>query len=417
MYKQFIFIALIVLSRVSLLNAQEALTLESAIQIALSNNYDIKVAKNGSEIAKNNATKGNAGLLPSLNASGGVNYSEHNEDEIYSSGALNFSYTLFNGLGARHTYQILNLRKQQGELTARFNIENTIANVISGFYQLSKAYDELDVASENLQISKERLLRNESKYEFGNINKLEVLNAKVDFNRDSSVYLKSQQSYEEAIREMNVLLGRSAESKMQLIKEKSNFQEFNMMELKRKTLEENAEYLLKTSELREDEIAVKKAKSGQLPSLSLKSSYSYYENEIMGTNSHTQLTGGLTLSFNIFDGKRKKTEIANAKIQKQITELELQDKKLNLEKDLVNAYADYQYNLKVLALEEDALNAASLNFEQTKEYYQLGQVTSTSFREAQLNLVEAKNNKAAAGYNAKLSELNIKIVSGVLLEQ
>lgn len=417
MYKQFIFIALIVLSRVSLLNAQEALTLESAIQIALSNNYDIKVAKNGSEIAKNNATKGNAGLLPSLNASGGVNYSEHNEDEIYSSGALNFSYTLFNGLGARHTYQILNLRKQQGELTARFNIENTIANVISGFYQLSKAYDELDVASENLQISKERLLRNESKYEFGNINKLEVLNAKVDFNRDSSVYLKSQQSYEEAIREMNVLLGRSAESKMQLIKEKSNFQEFNMMELKRKTLEENAEYLLKTSELREDEIAVKKAKSGQLPSLSLKSSYSYYENEIMGTNSHTQLTGGLTLSFNIFDGKRKKTEIANAKIQKQITEFELQDKKLKLEKDLINAYADYQYNLKVLALEEDALNAASLNFEQTKEYYHLGQVTSTSFREAQLNLVEAKNNKAAAGYNAKLSELNIKIVSGVLLEQ
>lgn len=417
MYKQFIFIALIVLSSVSLLNAQEALTLESAIQIALSNNYDIKVAKNGSEIAKNNATKGNAGLLPSLNASGGVNYSEHNEDEIYSSGALNFSYTLFNGLGARHTYQILNLRKQQGELTARFNIENTIANVISGFYQLSKAYDELDVASENLQISKERLLRNESKYEFGNINKLEVLNAKVDFNRDSSVFLKSQQSYEEAIREMNVLLGRSAESKMQLIKEKTNFQEFNMMELKRKTLEENAEYLLKTSELREDEIAIKKAKSGQLPSLSLKSSYSYYENEIMGTNSHTQLTGGLTLSFNIFDGKRKKTEIANAKIQKQITEFELQDKKLNLEKDLVNAYADYQYNLKVLALEEDALNAASLNFEQTKEYYQLGQVTSTSFREAQLNLVEAKNNKAAAGYNAKLSELNIKIVSGVLLEQ
>lgn len=417
MYKQFIFITLIVLSRVSLLNAQEALTLESAIQIALSNNYDIKVAKNGSEIAKNNATKGNAGLLPSLNASGGVNYSEHNEDEIYSSGALNFSYTLFNGLGARHTYQILNLRKQQGELTARFNIENTIANVISGFYQLSKAYDELDVASENLQISKERLLRNESKYEFGNINKLEVLNAKVDFNRDSSVFLKSQQSYEEAIREMNVLLGRSAERKMQLIKEKTNFQEFNMMELKRKTLEENAEYLLKTSELREDEIAVKKAKSGQLPSLSLKSSYSYYENEIMGTNSHTQLTGGLTLSFNIFDGKRKKTEIANAKIQKQITEFELQDKKLNLEKDLVNAYADYQYNLKVLALEEDALNAASLNFEQTKEYYQLGQVTSTSFREAQLNLVEAKNNKAAAGYNAKLSELNIKIVSGVLLEQ
>ena len=76
--------------------AQEALTLETAVAIALENNLNIKVAKSQAEVSVNNATKGNAGLLPSLNASGGVNYSEHNEDEIYSSGALNFSYTLFN---------------------------------------------------------------------------------------------------------------------------------------------------------------------------------------------------------------------------------------------------------------------------------------------------------------------------------
>jgi len=408
-------IGLLFFSTIPLL-AQEALTLESAIQIALSNNLNIKVAKNQAEVSSNNATKGNAGLLPSLSASGGTNYTEHSVDEISSSGALNFSYTLFDGLGGRYKYEILHLQKEQGELTARYNIENTISNVISGFYQLSKSYDDLEVSDENLEISKERLLRNETKYEFGNINKLEVLNAKVDFNRDSSSFLKSQQVYEEAIREMNVLLGRKAETTIQLIPDQSEFQEFNLVQLKEITLEHNAEYLLKANTLRQDETAIKQAKAGQLPSLKLNSSYSYYENKIAGTNSNTQLTGGLTMSFNIFDGKRKKTEIANARIEKQITEFEYENTVLGLERDLVNAYADYQYNLKVLTLEEDALEAAKLNFNQTKEYYHLGQVTSTTFREAQLNYVEAQNSLSAARYAAKLSEVTIQKISGTILD-
>jgi outer membrane protein len=127
-----------------------------------------------------------------------------------------------------------------------------------------------------------------------------------------------------------------------------------------------------------------------LPSLQLKSSYSYYENELTNTNSHTQLTGELSLTFNIFDGKKKKTEIANAKIQKQVSEYQYQDKMLQLEKEIIDTYSAYQYSLNLLSLEEDALEAAQLNFEQTKEYYQLGQVNSTRFREAQLNFVEAQ---------------------------
>ena len=415
MKNQITILLAILLTIITNTQAQEALTLESSVAIALENNLNIKVAKNQAEIASNNATKGSAGLLPSLNASGGINYTEYNQDEFYSSGALNFSYTLFNGFGARYNYRILNLQKEQGELTARYNIENVIANVINGFYQLSKAYDDLQVASESLEISKERLVRNESKYEYGNINKLEVLNSKVDFNRDSSNYLKSQQVYEEAIREMNILLGRNAETKIQLIPDNADFQVFRIEELKQKAINENSEYLIKASELREDELGIKQAKSGQLPSLSLNSSYSYHENEIMGTNSHTLLSGGLTMSFNIFDGKKKKTEIANAKVQKQISEFEYQDQLLQLEKDLVNALSDYQYNLKFLKLEEDALKAAKLNFEQTKEYYNLGQVSSTSFREAQLNLVEAQNNKSAARYEAKQSEVAIIRLSGSLL--
>ena len=396
--------------------AQDVLTLDSAVAIALENNLNIKVARSDSEISSNNATRGNAGLLPSISVGANTNYAEYASDELSSSGNINFSYTLFNGFGGQYTYKLLNIQKEQGELMARFNIESIVANVISGFYDLSESGDDLDVAKDNLAISKDRLKRNESKYEFGNINKLKVLNAKVDFNRDSSNYLKAQQNYDQSSRELNVLLGRSAETNLEIIPDASEFRVFDLDQLKNEAFINNADYLLKRNQLKADEISEKKSKASQLPALKLNSSYNYFENKIMGNNSNTQLTGGLSLSMNLFDGKKKRTSIANAKLQKQMSLYEEAEQRLQLEKDLVNAYASYEYNLQVLSLEEDALEASKLNFEQSREYYHLGQISSTTYREAQLNYVEAQNKRSAARYHAKRSEISIEKISGTLLK-
>lgn len=400
----------------SSLFAQETLTLDAAVAIALENNLNIKVARSDAEISSNNATRGNAGLLPSIGVGANTNYAEYASDELSSSGNINLSYTLFDGFGGRYTYKLLNIQKEQGELMARFNIESIISSVIFGFYDLSESSDDLFVAEDNLAISKDRLKRNESKYEFGNINKLEVLNAKVDFNRDSSSYLKAQQNYDQSARELNVLLGRSAETNLQIIPDASEFRVFDLDQLKNEALLNNADYLLRRSRLEASELTEKKTKASQLPSLKLNSSYNYYENKIMGTNSNTQLTGGLSLSMNLFDGKKKRTSIANAKIQKQMSLYEEAEQRLQLEKNLVNAYASHQYNLQILDLEEDALEASKLNFEQSREYYHLGQISSTTYREAQLNYVEAQNNRSAARYQAKRSEINLELLSGALLK-
>ena len=400
----------------SSLFAQEALTLDHAVAIALENNLNIKVARSDAEITSNKATKGNAGLLPTLGAGINTNYSEHASDELSSSGSLNFSYTLFDGFGGQYSYKLLNLQKDQANLSARFQIESIISSVITGFYDMGEKSDDLLVAEDNLAISKDRLKRNEAKYEFGNINKLEVLNAKVDFNRDSSSYLKAQQNYDETARELNVLLGRSVEIELQIITDASEFQVFDLNKLKDEALNNNADYLIKRSQLEASSINEKKAKLSQLPSLKLTSNYNYYENKIVGTNSNSQLTGGLSLSMNIFDGKKKKMTIANAKIEKQISVFQEEEQRLQLEKDIVSALASYEYNLQLLSLEEDALEASKLNFEQSREYYHLGQISSTTYREAQLNYVEAQNKRSAARYQAKKSEISIAKISGTLLK-
>src|SRR5437867_568392 len=45
---------------------KEKLSLEQAIAMALKNNYSISIAGNNAEIARNNNTLGNAGMLPGL---------------------------------------------------------------------------------------------------------------------------------------------------------------------------------------------------------------------------------------------------------------------------------------------------------------------------------------------------------------
>ena len=49
-------------------NAQEVLTIENALKIALENNFEIKLASNNLDIDKTNVASGNAGMLPKLTA-------------------------------------------------------------------------------------------------------------------------------------------------------------------------------------------------------------------------------------------------------------------------------------------------------------------------------------------------------------
>ena len=65
--------------------AQEVLTLEDAVKIALENNFDIRIASNNLKIDEANATAGNAGMLPKVTASvvdnNGIQYSKQTRQD------------------------------------------------------------------------------------------------------------------------------------------------------------------------------------------------------------------------------------------------------------------------------------------------------------------------------------------------
>src|SRR5690606_33427481 len=64
-FKKYIVVSLLLFSAV-FTQAQERLTLEEAIRIALENNYDIKLSENESEIARNDVKYGRTAMLPTV---------------------------------------------------------------------------------------------------------------------------------------------------------------------------------------------------------------------------------------------------------------------------------------------------------------------------------------------------------------
>ena len=121
--------------------------------------------------------------------------------------------------------------------------------------------------------------------------------------------------------------------------------------------------------------------------------------------------------LNIFNGFKHNIDRQNARLAVNNQRLYLEQARLDLERNLANAFEAYLNSLEILSLQERNLRSADLNFTRTRDLYNLGQVTTTTFREAQLNLIEAKNNISSARYSAKIRELQLLKLAGRLIEQ
>ena len=409
--------------------AQDTLTLEKAIEIALDNNYGIKISKNNVESMKNTAIPANANLLPRVDLSAGVSYSDNiiqaptgetQQKATLTNTGISLSYTLFDGLANINNYKKLKEMVVASELQSKLQIEAAIYRLINAYYTAVINYKNQLVYADMLDISRQRYERAKLNKEYGKSSGLELLNAEVDYNNDSINYLNTINTYEESKRNLNKMMSREPATAFNIETKLLDFKLYKVEEIKNTAIENNVSYNLISNTLKQNELELKIAKAAYSPVLSFNTSYGYNQSVqdfgVQLDNPNASLTAGLTLRFNIFDGGRKRKQIKNAQITIDNTQLQLQDEKLQLFTDIENSFASYEHNIKVLKTNEANLKASKRNFERSKEYFELGQISSTQFREAQLNYSRAKVNITISRFSAKLSEVALVYLSGSILE-
>lgn len=416
---------------------QERYNLDQLVAIALEKNHQLRVTRNIWETVENQANPGVAGLLPAINASGSYNYSRNNAELEFAnpnqapiiaegavskvlSGNIGVSYVLNDGFGNVYRFQQLKKNSVAAEVETQIAIESTVIQVLSTAMDFALTKELADISRQNLEVSRERWLRATRRLEIGNGSRVDVLSAEVDLNADSISYTSNQVEVQVARRNLALLVGLGPEQAFDVDVQVILDVYPEVQTIIEEAQTENSTLVLSQLRQEQSKLDLSIARSAFMPTLSLDGGYSYNrtENEAGFVISQTTdgLNLGVSLQVGLFQGLRRKITVENTRIALENAELNRELTLLTVERDVRNTFDRYQNTRYQFEKEQNVLDLAQTNLDRSLELFELGQVTGTQLREAQINVLRAKSRLQTSLYAAKLLELQLMQFRGQLLD-
>ncbi|HLN53208.1 MAG TPA: TolC family protein [Lentimicrobium sp.] len=412
----------------------QLLTAEEAVAIALKNNYSIRLANLNEQTLENNYNLGIANFIPTIDAQAQQNNNITNTRQEYLSGQINekenaksksftagvgIDWTLFDGLRMFTGYSILKQQLLTGQLQTRLQVENTISEVLSLYYNIVELRQMVNMFEKSVQLGQARVNIADEKLAIGAGSRLELLQARVDMNSDISEMLNLNDLIAEATIRMNLLLGRNAETEF-LVEDSIKLMplpDFN--QLKAGMQNNNVTLLMNSSGLNLAKLNLKAVKGKRFPEIGLIGGYDYSkqssESGFVKSGKSNGFNYGITASWPLFNGLNQIRDQKNAKIGVESAMLEYESFSAELNAQLLSTYSVYSNKLKTIELEKENLQTAFTNFDIANERYRLGELSGIEIREAQQNLLLAESRLISLVYEARLLEIKLIQLSGGII--
>lgn len=406
------------------------LTLREAVEIALKNNYDIKLAQNNNAIATNDVTPGNAGMLPIVTGDFSTNNSRQHVTQTRSDGTVNnipnarnsnvsygpnLNWTIFDGFAMFANYDELKNIKQLSDMMLRDTILNTTVNVISTYYDLINQAEQIKAQKGAIVISRTQLQYANDKFNVGRASKLDVLNAQVNLNTDTATLLQDLQQFKAGKIRLNQLLIRDLQTDFSvsdtIIVDKS----LKLADIINNAQTQNPAILSAEINKRLSEINLRQVKATRYPQIGVNGGYAWTHSKTPAGFTRMQdlhgINYGITASINIFDGFNQWRKERNAKLQIDNAEIDSKQIKLDVEAQINNLFVSYLSGLDLVKLGQSNVTIAKRNLEISLDKYKLGNITPLEIREAQRNYLDAQSKFFAAQYQSKLAEITLKQIT------
>ena len=413
------------------LQAQEVLTIENALKIALENNFEIKIASNNLNIDKTNVATGNAGMLPKVTATlvdanrienssqtrqdGTINALDNAKNNSLNYG-VGLDWTVFDGFKMFAKLDQLKELQKLGEAQLKRIIILKISEVNSVYFDLVQQQQQLAALDTTIVISTQRLTLAQNRFKIGKTSKLEVLNAQVDLNTDKVTLLRQKESYANRKTALNQILARDSKIDFKVVDEVTVDNKLIFEELMALAEKQNPQLETEIINKRVSELQLKQIKGDRYPKINLTTGYNFLETESsLGFTSAFSARGfnyGFRASLNVFDGFAQNRNEKIAKIQLDNSKIAIEAQSLLLKSELITAFQTYLTNLELIDLEETNEAIAKQNLSITVDKFRIGTITTIEFRAAQLNYINAKVRYSNAQFQAKLSEIALKELAG-----
>ena len=413
------------------LYAQEVLTIEDAVKVALENNYEIKISKNELSIDKINVSTGNAGMLPSMSANVIDNKSLQNVTQTRADGTVTtlnnaqnnslvygiaLDWTVFDGFKMFAKFDQLKALQKLGEANLKLTIITKISDITSTYYDLVQQKQQLLALDSSIVISNQRLGLAQNRFTIGKASKLEVLNAQVDLNTDITMLLRQKELYANTKTLMNQILARNVATDFEVINNIIVDDQLLLPALIALAEKQNPQLEAQILNKKIAELQLKQIKGNRYPVLKVNSGYNFSESAaslgFITQSSSKGLNYGFSATLNLFDGfaQRRNEKIAKLQIDNATVTIEQQNQLIK--STLTTSFQTYLTNLALTKLEQKNELTAKQNLDITLDKFRIGTITTLEFRTAQLNNTNAKVRNVNAQFQAKLSEISLKELAG-----
>jgi len=420
----------------SLGKAQESLTLQKAVELGLQNNYSLRIARNNAEIAGNNNTIGNAGFLPSLDATLTQNNTISNSKQEFYSGdirernnaeshslnaGVTLSIPLFDGLRMFVTKDQLALFESVGQYQMLDEMANTVAAIIGNYFSVVEMEKLMVTEQKTMVLSRERKRIAEEKLKIGSGSKASLLQATVDLNTDSATLISQMTNLSVLKSSLNQLLARDPEFDFIAVDDVDFLSGLTYEYLVDRLKEQNPGLIISRFQNEIAQLDIKAVKSEMMPNIGAFGGYNYSKlNAQTGLLKSSFSSGpsyGITASINLFNGLNTQRKLQNARLNFASQETLLTEAELSARTGLYQAWVRYNGNLNLIALENTNVEVARQNLEFALEKYRLGAISDLELRDIQLKLTGAESRLITARFLTKVSETELLRLSGLLLKK
>jgi outer membrane protein len=413
-------------------SAQNAplLTLKDAVEIALKNNYNIKLSQNNATIAGNNVTLGNAGFLPVVTGDATTNNSRQTTRQTRTDGTVNnisgannananygvnLNWTIFDGFNMFANYDMLKEQNKLGALRLQDTIQSTVADVITTYYNLISQNEQIKALLGAIDISRTQLRYSNDKFSVGRVSRLDVYNAQVNLNTDTANLITQQQQFKTTKIQMNQLLVRNLQTDFTVADTIIVDSTLILGSIITKAQTQNPGILASQINKRLAEINLRQVQSTRYPVVGITSGYTFSNSRTpagftLSQNAHG-FNYGLTASINIFDGFNKWRRERNARLQISNADIGQKQVLLDVEAQISNFYVAYMSGLDLIKLGQSNVELARKNLEISLEKYRLGNITPLEIREAQRNYLDAQSKFFSAQYQSKMAEVTLQQIT------
>ncbi len=413
-------------------NTDSIWSLERCIDYAVKNNHLINIGIFNTDIEKIYLKTEKESIFPNVSAS--VNQSHSWGNESYEGDSYNTStrfsvgagVTLFNSFKIKNNIKKAELNYNSSETEQEEIKKSVIFSILGSYFQVLYDLEQIKILENQINVSSEQLALTEERFKLGASSKLELQQIKAQFSGEKFKLTKAQNNYQMDLLNLRQILEIPKEEKFSV----SLAQTETILVNKVFPKDSIIEYLYNNDpSVKDAMISIEKAKINEkiakadlYPNLKMSGSVGnniFVDNTfIEGDNLAEKLNPGISLSLSvpIYQNRRYRSSVSVSEIQTKIAELNFEESKRQINKEVENLFSELSSAQKELESGDEQYNASLESYETAMEKFRLGMLTPVELLIQKNNLFSSESSVLQAKYSLILIMKKIDYYLGIPLK-